>query len=175
MAGLRPRADRENRGVSDILSIAFMFLIVVFAGILLHSYRVGAINSAVNRQMQLKTEYLYRTLELSQVENYSLSYLDAVAENVVGISPQIVPADYLRERLDILLSYLRPPGYMVFFELTYGGSKWIQISPGGSGPPGADVEKFSFSGKYTIVLAGAGENRVAQVEITITLFKGGQG
>ncbi|MBC7219594.1 MAG: hypothetical protein H5T49_05650, partial [Hadesarchaea archaeon] len=104
MASLKPRLVRESRGVSDILPIAFMFLIVVFAGVLLHSYRFGAINSAVNRQMQLKAEYLYRTLETSQVENYSLSYLGAVAENVVGISPQIVPGDYLRERLDILLA-----------------------------------------------------------------------
>lgn len=173
MASLKPRLVRESRGVSDILPIAFMFLIVVFAGVLLHSYRFGAINSAVNRQMQLKAEYLYRTLETSQVENYSLSYLGAVAENVVGISPQIVPGDYLRERLDILLAYLRPPGYGIVFELNRGNSSWIQISPSDSGPPEANVEKFSFSGKYTIVIAEADENRVAQVDVTITLFKRG--
>lgn len=171
MASLKGEMTRENRGISDILSIAFMFLIVVFAGILLHSYRFGAINSAVSRQMQLKAEYLYRTLELSQVENYSLSYLGAVAENVIGVSPQIVPADYLKSRLDVLLSYLRPSGYGVIFELTYENSAWIQSSPSDIGPPGSDVERFSFSGKYTIVIAGAGENRVAQADATITLFR----
>ncbi|MEM4188645.1 MAG: hypothetical protein QXN56_05785 [Candidatus Hadarchaeum sp.] len=171
MASLRRKLVREKRGVSDILSIAFMFLIVVFAGVLLHSYRFGAINSAVSRQMQLKVEYFYRTLELSQVENYSLSYLGAVAENVIGVSPQIVPADYLKSRLDVLLSYLRPPGYGVIFELTYENSAWVQISPVDIGPPGPNVERFTFSGKYTIVIAGAGENRVAQADARVTLFK----
>ncbi|MGC8816418.1 MAG: hypothetical protein ACP5PX_01165 [Candidatus Hadarchaeum sp.] len=173
MAGLRRGIITERKGVSDVLSIAFMFLIVVFAGVLLHSYRLGAIDSAVSRQMQLKAEYLYRALELSQVENYSLSYLAAVAENVIGVSPQVVPGDYLRSRLDVLLSYLRPSGYGVVFEVRHENSVWVQISPSDSGPPSPNVEKFSFSGKYTIVVAGLAENRVAQAEATITLFRKG--
>jgi hypothetical protein len=173
VAVLKGGLSREKGGVSDILSIAFMFLIVVFAGVLLHSYRFGAINSAVDRQMQLKAEYLYRTLELSQVENYSLSYLGAVAENVIGVSPQVVPGDYLRSELDLLLSYLRPPGYAVVLELSYENSSWVQFSPKDVGPPAPDVEKFTFSGKFTIVIAGAGENRVAQANATVTIFKMG--
>lgn len=161
---------REGGGVSDILSIAFMFLIVVLAGVLLHSYRYDAINSAANRQLQLKTEYLYRTLELSHVDDYTLSYLDAIAENVLGIAPQVVPGDYLRSRVDNALFYLRPPGYAVVLELTHENSSWVQVCPSDAGTPAPDVEKFIFSGKVTIIIAEAGENRVAQADASLTIF-----
>jgi len=168
---MRRRLLRDERGVSDILSIAFMFLIVVFAGVLLHSYRFDAINSASDRQLQLKTEYLYRTLELSQVDNYSLSYFGAVAENLMGITPQVVPGDYLQSRVDIALSYLRPPGYAVMIRLVHENSSWEQLYPGDAGIPGNEVEKFTFSGKITVIIAKAGENRVAQADASLTVFK----
>ena len=168
---MRRRLSSDERGVSDILSIAFMFLIVVFAGVLLHSYRFGTINSAANRQLQLKTEYLYRTLELSQVENYSLSYLGALAENVIGITPQVFPADYLHSRVDDVLSYLRSPDYAVLIEITHENSSWVQVYPNDVGMPASDVTKFTFSGKVTIIIAKAGENRVAQANASLTMFK----
>ncbi len=173
MAGLRKLGfSRDERGVSDVLSLAFMFLLVIFAGILLHSYKFGAINSASDRQLQLKTEYLYRTLELSQVENYSLSYLGALAENVIGVE-QVVPSDYLRSNLGEVLEYLSPPGYGVMVELTHENSSWLQLYPGGSEGPAQVAEKFTFSGKVTIIIADADENRAAQADATLTLFKVG--
>ncbi|MFH1821019.1 MAG: hypothetical protein ABH852_01040 [Methanobacteriota archaeon] len=170
---MRRKLSRDDRGVSDVLSIAFMFLIVIFAGVLLHSYRFDTINSATNRQLQLKTEYLYRTLELSRVENYSLSYLGALAENVIGVTPQVVPGEYLRSRVDDALSYLRSPGYAVIIELTHENSSWVQVYPSDIGTPSADVEKFTFSGRVTIIIAEAGENRVAQADASLTMFKSG--
>ena len=179
MARLTKRELSENeRGVSDVLSIAFMFLIVVFAGVLLHSYRIDTINSAVNRQLQLKTEYLYRTLELSQVENYSLSYLSAIAENVMEIAPQVVPGDYLISRVDNVLSYFSSPGYAIMVKVTYENSSWEQVHPSEAWTLAenlekfAEIEKFTFSGKITIIIAEAVENsRIRQADASLTLFK----
>jgi len=174
MAGLRSlRSSRDERGVSDVLSLAFMFLLVILAGVLLHSYRFGTISSASDRQLQLKTEYLYRTLELSQVENYSLSYLGALAENVIGVE-QVVPGDYLRSSLGDVLEYFSPQGYGVMVELANENSSWVQIYPDDSEKPSFETEKFTFSGKVTIIIAGADENRVAQANASLTLFEVGR-
>lgn len=171
MAGLTRRFARDESGVSDVLAMAFMFLMVIFAGVLLHAYRFGAINSATDRQLQMKAEYLYRTLELAQVDNYSLGYFEAVAENLIEVSEQVVPGDYLRERIDNLLAYLCPPNYSVMVESTYDSTSWVQSYPSTAGEPDNVVTKFIFSGKVTIIIAEAGENRVAQVDSALTLFK----
>jgi len=172
MAGMIGRGLRgDSRGVSDVLTIAFMFLIVIFAGVLLNGYRFGIISSAADRQLQLKTEYLYKTLELSQVENYSISYFESVSENLVQITPQVVPSDYLHERIENAIAYLRPPGYAVEVKLTHENTLWQQIYPGDAGAPGENTEKFTFSGKVTLILAGATEQRVVQVNASVTIFK----
>lgn len=162
---------RDERGVSDVLAMAFMFLLVIFAGVLLHAYRFGAISSATDRQLQMKTEYFYKTAELAQVENYSLSYFEAVAENLIQVTEPVVPGDYLHERIDDLLAYLCPPNYSAMIRLTYENTSWTQLYPSGTSEPGPAVTQFTFSGKVTIIIAEAGENRVAQVDTTLTLFK----
>lgn len=164
---------RESRGISDILAIMFMFVIVIFSGVLLHTYRFDALDSATDRQLQMKTEYLYKTAELAQVENYSLSYFKAVAENLIEVGEPVVPSDYLRERIDNLLAYLSPPGYGVKIELTYENedSSWVQVYPSDVGEPGPATTQFTFSGKLTTIIAEAGENRIAQVDAALTVFK----
>lgn len=171
MAGLTRKFARDERGVSDVLAMAFMFLLVIFAGVLLHAYRFGAISSATDRQLQMKTEYLYKTLELAQVENYSLSYFEAVAENLIQVTEPVIPSDYLHERIDNLLAYLRPPNYAAMVELTYENASWTQLYPSDISGPGPTATQFTFSGKVTIIIAEAGENRVAQVDTALTLFK----
>lgn len=174
---MRRRLSEDDRGVSDILSIAFMFLIVVFAGVLLHSYMSNIISSSSDRQLQLKTEYLYRTLELSQVENYSISYLEALAENVAGITPQVILGDYLYARVDNVLSYLRSSGYAVMVEVIYDeNSYWRQVYPSDArvlvenAEKFANVEKFTFSGKVTIIIAET-EGKIARENATLIMFK----
>ena len=161
---------RDDRGISDVLSMAFMFLMVIFAGVLLHAYRFEAISSATDRQLQMKAEYLYRTLELANVENYSLSYLEAVAENLIKVTEPVVPGDYLSERIDNLLAYLCPPNYAVMVKLTYENDNWTQLYPSGISEPDNTVTQFTFSGKVTIVIASA-DNSVAQVGAVLTMFK----
>jgi len=165
---------RDDRGISDILAMAFMFLMVIFAGVLLHAYRSDAISSAANRQLQMKAEYLYKTLELAQVENYSLSYFEAVAENLIGVTEPVV-SENLENRIGNLLAYLRPPNYTVMVKLTYKNyenENFSQSYSSGIGEPDNRVTQFTFSGKVTIIIAGAAaENRVAQVDAVLKMFK----
>ncbi len=165
---------RDARGVSDILAITFMFLIAIFAGVLVlqHAYKLDALDSAINRQLQMKTEYLYKAAELAQVENYSLSYFEAVAENLIGLGETVVPSDYLWEQIDNLLAYLTPSGYAVKIKLTYENeNSWVQMYPSDVGEPGPATTQFTFSGKLTTIIAEAGENRIAQVDAVLTVFK----
>ena len=164
MASLR----RDESGVSDVLAIAFMLLIAIFAGVLLHAYRLDAVTSAADRQLQLKAEYVYRTLELSQIENYSLSYFETIAENLLGLGETVVPENYLAEKIDNALSYLTPPNCSTEVELTKDNRSWIQTFPN---QPGPTATQFTFSGTVTIIVAEAGENRVAQVNARVTIFR----
>lgn len=166
---------RDEFGVSDVLVMAFMFLLVILTGVLLHAYRLDAISSATDRQLQMKAEYFYRTLELAQVENYSLSYFDAIAENLIANNLEnfnpAVPGEYLYERIDNVLKYLRPQNYSVTVDLAYDNFSWMQSFPADTGGPENTATQFTFSGKATIIIAEAGENRVAQVDVVLTLFK----
>ncbi len=161
----------DERGISDILAIAFMILFAIFAGVVLHAYRFDAIVSATNRQLQIKAEYTYRTLELAQVENYSLTYFQGVAENLIGIGEAVVPYEILQSEIENVLEYLRPADYGVMVELNYENESWAQIAPSGTGQPASTVTKYTFSGYTTIIIAEAGENRVAQVSSDVSIFK----
>lgn len=161
----------DESGISDILAIAFMLLFAIFAGVLLHAYRFDAVVSATDRQIQLKSEYLYRTLELTQVENYSLTYFQGIAENLIGVGETIISGDVLHNGIENVVGYLRPSGYGVSVKLEYENGSWTEISPVEAVAPGAGVTQFTFSGKVTIIIAEAGENRVAQVDATVSIFK----
>jgi hypothetical protein len=160
----------EEKGISAILAIVFMMIFAIFAGILLHSYRLDAVESAADRQLKLKAEYLYRALELAQVENYTLTYFRAVAENLIGVD-EIVPPDILSAEIERVLGYARPPDCGAAIELEYENKFWRQISPSEAPFPGPAVPQFTFEGGVTITIAGAEENRVAQVTARVTIFK----
>lgn len=161
---------RDEKGISDVLAMAFMFLLIILAGVLLHAYRLDAISSATNRQLQMKAEYLYRTLELAQVENYSLRYFRAIAENLIGVTELVVPVDYLENQIDNLLAYVCPPNYTLMLTLTNSENENAHLEKFYPRKPGAGATQFTFSGKVTIIIAEA-ENKVAQVNATLTLFK----
>ncbi|MDI6643154.1 MAG: hypothetical protein QMD95_03785, partial [Candidatus Hodarchaeaceae archaeon] len=116
-------------------------------------------------------EYLYKTLELAWVENYSISFFEAVAENLIGVTRTDMPGDYLRERIDNLLSYLRPPNWAVLIELTRENTSWMQLCPSDVNMPSPTTTQFIFSGKWTKIIAEAGENRIVGMKVVLTLFK----
>lgn len=167
MAGL------GDRGISDVLSIAFIFVVMVFAGVLLHGFALAPLGSAADRQLSIKTEHLYKTLEFSHVESYALSFFSAIAENLVLKQPT-VPGDHLRASLENALEYLRPPDHAVLVQVTeYDNEdiKWVQVYPSDVEPPSAAEEKFVFKGVVTLIKAEAGENRVVRKNVEIVIFK----
>ena len=161
---------KDTKGIADVFVIAFMLLMVVLAGSMLHGQALLPLASSMDRQRQQQAEHLYKTLELAHVENYSVSYLSAIADNLVLIHP-LVPGEYLREQLDGALAYLRPSGYGVWINLVHGRNTWDQIYPTDASPPELTTKQFSFKGKISVIRAEVAENRVVMVDANVTIFK----
>ena len=159
---------RDQKGIADVLSIAFMFLFVVLAGTVLHAWALGPMASVSDRMQQQKCEHLYKTLELSYVENYSISYFDAIADNLVLAQP-VEPGDYLRQRLDNALAYLCPLGYagVVSVQCESEGTPWLQVYPTNAGLPSSEMKQVTFKGKLTLM---AVENRF-DLDAEVTIFE----
>lgn len=160
---------RERRGVADVLAIAIMFLFVVLIGVLLHAYMLTPLRSATDRQMQLKSEYLYKTMETAWVGPYSKSYLRAAADNLVLAAPT-VPSEYLRSAMENTLGHLLPSGYAAKITLTHENGAWELIYPGAGQPAG---KRFTHSGSISVIKAEAENERTILVQATLTLFWAG--
>jgi hypothetical protein len=156
---------RERRGVADVLAVAIMFLLVVLIGVLLHTFMLTPLRSSTDRQLQLKSEYIYETLATAWVENYTKSYLKAAADNLV-LENSTISEDYLRSKMENVLKYLVPPGYAAELTLTYGddNNTW------GLQPTSTD-KQFIHSGSISVIRADAApENRTILVQAKLTLF-----
>jgi len=150
-----------------------MFLLALFSGTILHSYGTDIIPSANERQLQLKVEYCYKVLEMSQIENSSITYLQAIAENLaMGIlgSESSLPGDYVRERVQEVMEWICPSGHALELEVTHRGSAWIQRFPENLDNT---LPYHEFSGKVTLVLAGVEdeENRVAVANAFLRMYE----
>jgi hypothetical protein len=146
-----------------------MFLFVVLVGILLHAYMLTPLRSATDRQLQLKSEYLYKTMETAWVEPYTESYLKAAADNLVLTTPT-VPGEYLRSAMENALGYLLPQDHAVEITLTHENGAWKLIYPD-VGPPAG--KRFAHSGSISVTRAEAENERTILVQVTLTLFRVG--
>jgi len=156
---------RERRGVADVLAVAIMFLLVVLIGVLLHTFMLTPLRSSTDRQLQLKSEYIYETLATAWVENYTKSYLKAAADNLVFAEPTI-SSDYLHSAMENVLKYLVPPGYAAEVKLKYENAE----NTWGLKPASAE-KQFIHSGTISVIRAEAEvENRTILVQATLTLF-----
>ena len=144
-----------------------MLLIMLIAAAYLYSSSFAAIPAARARQLQLKSAYLYRTLELSQIGDYSVSYFQAIAENLVEVGEPAVPGEVIENRLLSVLEFLKPSDCGVLVELSYENRSWVEVVPENASPAG---DEYSFTGTVTLVIAEA-ENRVAQVVARVSLFR----
>jgi len=163
--------SEDERGVADILAIAFMFIVLVFAGVLLHYYSVTPLRAATDRQLSLKSGHIYGALDKAQVGSYTLSYLRAAAENLVLAQPT-VPGDYLRSRMDNTLEYLRPLEYAVVVSLTRENAQpWVLVCPSGAGQPAAELKQFTHRGVVSVTKAEAAGERVVLVQVAVTFFR----
>jgi len=149
------------------LAVAIMFLLVVLIGVLLHTFMLTPLRSAADRQLQLKSEYIYETLATAWVEPYSKSYLKAAADNLVLSNPT-VPDEYLRSAMENTLDYILPQGYAAEVTLRLcENMTWELIYPEVGQPTSTD-KQFIHSGSISIIRA---ENRQPiLVQATLTLF-----
>ncbi len=159
-------ASLNNRGVADILAIAFMFVILVLAAVFMHSYSLRPLRAATDRQLELKSEHLYKTLELAWVRP-GVSFLRAAAENLLLEQP-IVPGPYLRSVMENALEYLRPSGYAVAVSLSYENASWELSWPEGAGLGLGAEKQFPRQGEMCLTMAG-GEN--IAVPVTVRIFE----
>jgi hypothetical protein len=142
-----------------------MFLLVVLIGVLLHTFMLTPLRSSTDRQLQLKSEYIYETLATAWVENYNKSYLRAAADTLVFSEPTI-SSDNLSLAMGNVLTYLVPPGYAAEVKLRYENAE----NTWGLKPASAE-KQFIHSGTISVIRAEAApENRTILVQATLTLF-----
>jgi hypothetical protein len=153
-------ARLKDQGVADVLSMAFMFILLVFGAVLINAYSMRPLRAATDRQLELKCEYTYQALETSWVEPYTVSFLRAAAENIVLEQPT-VPSPYLRSSMENALDYLSPPGYEISSTFTSGG---VTLTFNENKAPSS--KQFVRSGAVSIMGAG-GENVIVQVVVRL--------
>lgn len=161
------RFRKDTVAVADVLAMAFMFIVLVLAAVSMHAYSSRQLRAAADRQLELKSEHLYKTLELAWVEPYNKSFLDAAAENLLLEQP-LVPGQYLRTAMENVLEYLRPTDYAVAAALTYDNTSWVLSCPDGAGLGLTADKQFVRQGKVRVTMAG-GEN--VAVSVVIRIFK----
>lgn len=150
----------KDQGVADVLSMAFMFILLVLGAVLINAYSTRPLQIATDRQLELKCEYTYQALETSWVEPYTISFLRAASENIVLDHPT-VPGTYLRSAMENALDYLSPPGYEISSTFTRDG-RTLTFNENK-----APLSKqFVRSGSVSIMGAG-GENVVVQVVVKL--------
>jgi hypothetical protein len=156
-------ARLKDDGVADILAMAFMFVLLVLGAVLMYAYSPRPLQAATDRQLELKCEHIYKALETSWVEPYTVSFLRAAAENFVLENPT-VPGSYLRLAMENALDYLGPPDYEISATLTHDG-EILTFNENRESPS----KQFVRSGTISITRAG-GENVVVQVVVKLFSF-----
>ncbi len=157
----------ETAAVEENIAMAFMFVMLVLAAVFMHSYSLRPLRAATDRQLELKSEHLYKTLELAWVEPYGVSFLRAAAENLLLEQPT-VPGPYLRSAMENALEYLRPPGYAVAVGLSYENAPWELSRPESAGLGLGAERQFVRRGEMRLTMAG-GEN--IAVPVTVRIFE----
>ncbi|MDI6819888.1 MAG: hypothetical protein QMC89_03170 [Candidatus Hodarchaeaceae archaeon] len=152
------------RGIADVLAMVFMFVLLVLGAVLMHAYTLRPLQAAVDRQLELKCEHLYKAVETAWVEPYTVSFLKAAADNLVLENP-VVPGDHLRSQMFAAIDYLRPHDFVVSISLRHGQRTWELVCPENSSETS---RQFIRLGRISITKAG-GENVV--VEATVKLFQ----
>lgn len=163
-------AGADERGVSDILSIALMALLTIFAGVLLHAVQSDILDSAVRRQLQLRAQHTYHMLANAMVENSGKSYLRTLAEDLRDNS---VENDFLAV-LSSVLERVRSDNLTVEFRMRAENSEWLSLKV--PADPGRSGDRFSFSAWYTLISASENPEEgvhLERFEVEISLVRAG--
>lgn len=157
----------NEKGVSDIIVVAFMFILLVLASVLVHQYQTRALESAAHRQNGLKSTHLYKSLEKSEVNPYGVSALNAAAEQLVLKDPT-VPENHLREWLENTTNFLLPDDLGAELTLTRGENKWSFTHLPKGKDSSSKGEQFIQEGALAITRTGGD---IVIVEIKVNMFR----
>lgn len=119
-----------DKGVSDVVVIAIMFVLLVFSATLLFGITSSGLDEAADRQVMLKTQYIYQSLNHVQVEKYNVTALRAASEHLVFKDPT-VPNEFLKSWMENTLDFFRPLDYGVRLRLSRENKSWEVIQPDG--------------------------------------------
>lgn len=153
-----------QQGVSDIVAIAFMFIILVIAAVLVHGFALDSLHAAADRQSELKVEHLRETLQQSTVNPYGVPALEAAAQLLVLEEP-VVDYSSLDPWMENTLGYLCPPDHGIELRLSYNDNNLLWVYPSDKVKKG---DEFVSRENVTATKTGGG---MASVEVEIRMFE----
>lgn len=151
-----------ERGVSDIVVIAFMFIFLVSSAVFLLGFTPSGLEAAADRQTELKVDHLHRTLERAEVQP-GITALDAAARQIIIEGPMI-DNNYLESWMENTLNFLKPVNYGTKLKLTHEDKTW-EITQPENATWGENILR-----KSTVTIIRTGGN-VASANAQIWLFK----
>lgn len=165
-------AKLDEKGVADVITIAIMFILVVFAGMLLHVWSLGPLNSVEDRQFELRSLCTYQVLNKAWVDPYSQSFLRAAAEQM-AVENANVSEEALENYAAEIMDFLAPDGYGVVVKLTEEdneNNRW---------PENENIWSWTFTGNekhYTAIgqvslTRASPENRIFVAKVEVILFE----
>jgi hypothetical protein len=165
-------AKLDEKGVADVITIAIMFILVVFAGMLLHVWSLGPLESVEDRQFELRSLCTYQVLDKAWVDPYSQSFLRAAAEQM-AVENANVPKGVLENYANEIVEFLAPDEYGVVVKLTdedNENNRW---------PENENIWPWTFTenAKYYATLGqvsltrATSENRIFVAKVEVTLFE----
>ncbi|MCD6248498.1 MAG: hypothetical protein J7J17_03525 [Hadesarchaea archaeon] len=157
----------DRRGVSDVLAVAFMFILLAMATVFISNFIALQLEPAIDRQLELKSEHLYQALKNSWVMPHGLPIIRAIAEQLIIPEEPTVDNDYLASYLENTLEYLLPQGYGAAVKLVYGEKVWELTYP-----TGAEVEKnFAETGTIPFIISSENAGQIIEVvEVETNVF-----
>ena len=146
-----------------MVAIAFMFILLVIAAVLVHGFMLTSLHAAADRRSELKVEHVRETLQRTTVDPYQIPALEAAAQQLVLAEP-IVDNNYLSSWMRNVLEYFSPPGCGIGVRLSLGEKSWRL-----SWPDNANMgREFTSRGNVTVIETGGG---IVSVEVEIKIFE----
>lgn len=152
-----------ERGVSDVVVIAFMFILLVLSSTLLLGYTPGGLSASAERQSELRTNCLYRTLGKAEVRP-GVSGLRAITERLVLEENASIDNGYLRSWTENALEFLSPLDHGAELRVALENWVWEEEYPSGV------EEGEDYVSQGAVVITGTG-GEVWSADVRVRVFE----
>lgn len=139
-----------------------MFLLLVLASTFLLGLEYDPLDTAANRQEDMKLSHFHRALEKSEVRP-GINALKAAADQLVMEKPR-VDDQYLRSWMDNTVRFLMPQNYGVEIVLSWSGQDWEENYR----ETGHQLENRIKEGSILMVVSGG---KIVNVNYRIRMFE----